>query len=206
MRERRQGSIFRNMNTTIRAISGISHALFRVLPAMLVVLSPLLAGCAALEEKRKAEQMDRNEVRNLRIEADALKNSVKGLEAANVKLVSDMDVLKTDTAKEAAEVRNQLVQLERTVKAMQAAAEEDKKEFEERVVKTIHEIMNKQYQSSSRGKTSAAAGGGNEHVVEAGETLSQIARTYGVTVEAIMKANNLSDAKIRTGQKLVIPK
>jgi LysM repeat protein len=45
------------------------------------------------------------------------------------------------------------------------------------------------------------------HVVEQGETLSEIARTYGITVDAIVQANNLGDADaiIREGQVLVIP-
>jgi LysM repeat protein len=45
------------------------------------------------------------------------------------------------------------------------------------------------------------------HVVQEGETLSEIARTYGVTVDAIVQANDLGDADaiIREGQVLVIP-
>ena len=44
------------------------------------------------------------------------------------------------------------------------------------------------------------------NTVEAGETLSQIAQAYGVTLEAIMQANNLADPnRIIVGQKLAIP-
>lgn len=44
------------------------------------------------------------------------------------------------------------------------------------------------------------------HVVQAGETLSEIARTYDTTVEAVVQANNLQNANaIREGQVLVIP-
>ncbi len=45
------------------------------------------------------------------------------------------------------------------------------------------------------------------HVVQQGETLSEIARTHGVTVDAIVQANDLGDADaiIREGQVLVIP-
>jgi LysM repeat protein len=45
------------------------------------------------------------------------------------------------------------------------------------------------------------------HVVQEGETLSEIARTYGVTVDAIVQANDLGDADaiIREGQVLFIP-
>lgn len=45
-----------------------------------------------------------------------------------------------------------------------------------------------------------------EHVVQPGETLSQIASRYGVTQSAIGIANHISDPKkIRPGQKLIIP-
>ena len=44
------------------------------------------------------------------------------------------------------------------------------------------------------------------HVVKSGETLGKIAQLYGVTVAAIVRANNLSNPNlIQVGQKLVIP-
>ena len=45
-----------------------------------------------------------------------------------------------------------------------------------------------------------------KHVVTAGDTLSSIAVQYGVTVQAIMQANQISDPNlINAGQELVIP-
>ena len=44
------------------------------------------------------------------------------------------------------------------------------------------------------------------HVVQPGETLSSIGRLYGVTYQAIMEANGLTDpGLIAVGQELVIP-
>ena len=44
------------------------------------------------------------------------------------------------------------------------------------------------------------------HVVQLGETLSAIGRLYGVTYQAIMEANGLTDpGLIAVGQELVIP-
>ncbi len=44
------------------------------------------------------------------------------------------------------------------------------------------------------------------HLVTAGETLTQIAARYGVTVQALQAANNLADPNlILTGQTLIIP-
>jgi LysM repeat protein len=49
-------------------------------------------------------------------------------------------------------------------------------------------------------------GGTRSHVVAKGETLSQIAKQYGVTVDEIQKANNIQDAKkLQIGQTIKIP-
>jgi peptidoglycan endopeptidase LytE len=42
-------------------------------------------------------------------------------------------------------------------------------------------------------------------VVRGGDTLSKIASQFGVTVEALMSHNNLTDDLIREGQTLAIP-
>ncbi len=47
---------------------------------------------------------------------------------------------------------------------------------------------------------------GNVYLVAPGDTLSTIARRFGVTVEAIARANNIADvATLRVGQSLIIP-
>jgi LysM repeat protein len=43
------------------------------------------------------------------------------------------------------------------------------------------------------------------HTVAAGETLYGLARRYGVTVDAIRRANDLESDTVRSGQVLVIP-
>ena len=52
----------------------------------------------------------------------------------------------------------------------------------------------------------APAASGSYHRVKAGETLSEIARYYGVTINALKSANGLSNANyIYVGQRLYIP-
>ena len=53
--------------------------------------------------------------------------------------------------------------------------------------------------------TPAQTGSGYNHIVESGQTLSEIARGYGVTVAAIKQANGLKSDNLRIGQKLFIP-
>ena len=53
---------------------------------------------------------------------------------------------------------------------------------------------------------SSGSGKFYEHEVAAGQTLSVIAREYGVSMEDVMQENNIRDASlIRVGQKLLIP-
>ena len=54
----------------------------------------------------------------------------------------------------------------------------------------------------------AVSGAARTHVVKAGDTVGHIARQYGVSVGAVMQANDLDEAKarrIQVGRKLVIP-
>ncbi len=60
-------------------------------------------------------------------------------------------------------------------------------------------------QATATGSVSESSGG-IIHIVQPGETLLQIARRYGTTVEAIVEANNLSDPdNLTVNQELVIP-
>ncbi len=43
------------------------------------------------------------------------------------------------------------------------------------------------------------------HAIKPGDTLSQIARRYGVTADVIRQANNLKGSSIRAGRHLKIP-
>lgn len=55
------------------------------------------------------------------------------------------------------------------------------------------------------GGFSMSASGQQLHTVQRGDTLSHIARAYGVTVGDLKRANNLRSDLIRIGQTLVIP-
>jgi LysM repeat protein len=53
--------------------------------------------------------------------------------------------------------------------------------------------------------TSGGQGNPVVHVVQSGDTLWKIARKYGTTIDAIVKANNLDPNKyLAVGQKLII--
>jgi hypothetical protein len=55
-------------------------------------------------------------------------------------------------------------------------------------------------------KTAPVKGKGRVHVVESGQTLSGIAKRYGVSVDALCEANGIDKASpIRPGQELAVP-
>ena len=72
----------------------------------------------------------------------------------------------------------------------------------EGVSRRVQDLARRQ---SSPGRAAAPTSAG-EHTVQKGETLSTIARDYGITVEDIMEANHISNANlIQVGQALILP-
>lgn len=58
---------------------------------------------------------------------------------------------------------------------------------------------------SSSSNASSQTSGGSSHTVKSGESLNIIANNYGVSVDALMSANNLNGYLIQPGQSLKIP-
>lgn len=64
----------------------------------------------------------------------------------------------------------------------------------------------KEAASSGSGGSSPVAGEGKVHAIEKGDTLGKLADKYGVTLEAIVKANpGIEPTKLQIGQKVRIP-
>jgi LysM repeat protein len=53
--------------------------------------------------------------------------------------------------------------------------------------------------------TPTSTGGLQMHVVQPGDTLFSLARRYGVTVDEIVRANQIAGDSIFVGQQLIIP-
>ena len=59
--------------------------------------------------------------------------------------------------------------------------------------------------STVPGAAPADNGSGEVYTIKSGDTLGRIAKHFGVSVKAIMEANNMSSTKIYVGKKLTIP-
>ena len=101
-----------------------------------------------------------------------------------------------------------LDELQKRIRAVDAARESDKKEIVDSLSKKISAVLAAQPSRSSSTSTQkrSVSNEGYEHEVQPGETLSAIAKAYGVNTADIIQANGLKSADVlRVGQKLFIP-
>lgn len=63
-------------------------------------------------------------------------------------------------------------------------------------------VGNLRPEQEPRGLAARGAGGNGMHTVRRGQTLSLIARRYGLSTQQLMDLNNLADSTIRVGQRL----
>lgn len=169
----------------------------------------ILAVCTVIvlpargQEQTVAQQLSILDERlsKLRADVDALQFSQQQVQQDIKQIQSQMDEVRHAGPSASA---NDLQALEARVKALDAARETDKKVIIDQLAKELAAMS-----GSHSGKTTtppAPATNGSEHVVTTGETLTSIAKSSGVTIADLRKANNLTSDSLKVGQKLVIPK
>lgn len=95
--------------------------------------------------------------------------------------------------------------------ALERKTEADKRETVSRLSTKVETLIKQATPaapppSSSSSGGSQYSGSGYEHIVQPGETLSAIAKAYGVTTKIIIQANRIKDPdRLGVGQKLFIP-
>jgi len=164
--------------------------------AMVAVL--VMAGTAMAQSDQRLAIIDEK--------LDKLRAEVEDLQFRQQKTQQQLDdvqaqinqLRKMDGGPAAADVAG----LEAKIRAIDAAREKDKQVILDTLAKELANLG-----TSRATRPAGAAEGGTEHVVARGETLSTIAKTYGVTADAVAKANGITNPNtIQVGQKLVIPK
>ena len=108
----------------------------------------------------------------------------------------------------------ELQRLQTMIAKVDTARQQDKQIILDEVAKQLDAMTRRSGKSATTKATPTTtpltSGGtetGYEHVVKAGETVTAIAKAYGVSVDAIMKANNLKNpGSLKVGQKLFVPK
>ena len=101
--------------------------------------------------------------------------------------------------------QSEITALQRDIQTLRADRETLKKEITTDLAGRIEKIAVRTNTPAPRPAPTQSRSG-YEHKVERGQTLSEIARGYGKSIDSIMKANNIKDASaLRVGQVLFIP-
>lgn len=178
----------------------------RGLSLMGVALLAVASGCMTMPDQatlaRQQADMDM-----LTEEVQRLREQLRRLELEQQNLARELAALEQTARNAGGTNRAQVEELARQIQVLKAAREQDRKWIIEELSRRVAALMASPPSGSAPARTPVRTSEvGYEHVVEAGQTLSEIARAYGVTVDVIMRANNLKSATIRVGQKLFIPK
>jgi LysM repeat protein len=173
------------------------------------------AGCVTnpSEQRSLAQQQQEDylifqeDMRRMRARLDAMEQEMNRL----IQQVNAATVDQSRTVQSQLQGLNaSMDELQRRIRAVDAAREADKKEIVETLSKRVSSVLATQPSRSSAPAASAprrqVSSEGYEHVVEPGETLSAIAKAYGVRTDDIIQANNMKSADVlRVGQKIFVP-
>jgi LysM repeat protein len=184
---------------------------FRLLP-LAVGLALTGVGCTTVPERDAPPPASQADVGYLREEIRRLTARIDSSEAELGRVQGDVMASQSSqpayaSSAQLQSVQTQLDDLQRQIRALDAARAQDKKEVYDDISKKIATLLKSApAASSSSSKSSKRSASGIEHVVQPGESLSKIAAAYGVTMAIIVQENGLaSPDSIRVGQKLFIP-
>ena len=170
------------------------------IPLLLLSIT-LTSGCLTSHRRERDEKAARSHAQrqNVLSDVDRMKEQLFDSNAGQQDIYRRLDELE-DAQREAARIQEQRIQkLERSLAEQDTAREKDKAEIIDKLSRKMAELV-------ASSAYSAEPTEGYEHVVKKGETLSEIATTYGVKPGAIVRLNRLPNANtIRVGQKLFIP-
>ena len=152
----------------------------------------------------QAEQADSHQVGVLDEKVSRLSAQVEDLQFQQQQLKKDIDAIRAEMQ----ELRKaasgpgsgDLKALEDRINVVDAARQADKKAIIDQLAKELSGM------GSGKSASKPVSSDAKEHVVAKGDTLSGIAKIYGVTIADLKKANNLASDDLKVGQKLAIPK
>jgi LysM repeat protein len=183
----------------------------------------LLAGCFATTKRvelvetdftRRAAWTDerlaqiQGDIEAVRAENEALRQRMDDMSDQIASLGGEVSSRLTELAESDQEVAQQALRASRSADQVEVQREKDREEMLSRMNAILEEVLKENERLSRRvdGLESNALTFGRVHKVAPGESVAGIAQKYGVTVQAIVDANGLSDASlIQVGQELVVP-
>lgn len=176
----------------------------------------LLSGCQYFDGTPFEQKTD-PKVNKLAISTQQTNNEVRHLaeqmaEINRNQIELDMRMQRLEAKGSGGTSSDDIVAIKRDIAMIRAERETLKKEITDDLVARIDKVVSRAGASTPPNKPSPTSTNatrtrtGYNHTVEKGQTLSEIARGYGKTLDVIMKANNLKTINtIRPGQVLFIP-
>ena len=167
------------------------------------------------QSQRQTSEQAGREVAALRVDLHAFQESQKELYAAIVELRLE----NTARAQEIEKLRSLVAALDSRMNSSDGAWRNDMSSFKEKLAQDQQKAMIKltdnmanemakslnQVKQSAESSRPAPAAAGQEYTVQAGDTVSAIAKAFGVAPAALCSANGIKGNVIRVGQKLRIP-
>ena len=181
------------------------------LPAAALLLA---AGCVALNPEPERPLATQDEVNYLRNEIRRQQQLVVSLEqqidqlnatAAQDRYNRDASSANYASGAQVSALQQQVAELQKQVRALDAARATDRAAIYDDITKKVASLVKTSAPAPSK-TSKPISNTGFEHIVQPGESLSKIAAAYGVKMDIIAQANNISNpANIRIGQKLFSP-
>ncbi len=180
----------------------------RLVPSATAMITVLLgvSGCITPMERYQRQAVSQREDMVL-IQEDIrrIEGRLEGLEMETERIRQDLDALRSSRQQlsdsQLRQTEAELSRLESRIDALQKARAEDRDKIIRTVSDKVASLVNSQSAPARRGSRV-----GVEHVVQPGETLSEIAGAYGVRMNVIVRENNLKNPdSLRVGQALFIP-
>jgi murein DD-endopeptidase MepM/ murein hydrolase activator NlpD len=171
---------------------------------VILAYCPLMAASAQGQQQTVAQQLSilDERISKLRADVDALQFNQQQIQQDIKQAQAQMDELRRAGPSASA---NDVQALEARLRAVDEAREKDKKVILDQLAKELAAMSAARGGSAPQSSSSSTATG-SEHVVQKGETLTSVAKSYGVSIADLRKANNLTSDSLKVGQKLVIPK
>jgi len=160
------------------------------------------SGCETLSgrQRRQKEMRLHNDIANLKASVERLEQRLEGIEAGREDVYAQISDSQVNREKSAAQHAARIEELESKL----VAQRKEQALREQKMVSDLSKTMATIIEKNAGGRDPSISG--VEHIVQSGETLSEIAAAYKVKVKAIVKANRMKNPDdLRVGQSLLIP-
>ncbi len=180
---------------------------------LLVLFLFLYTGFAEAYKKRlTAEEVQARlgeEIGNIKIVLSNLRENIDVISERFDRISEEDEKTSESFDKSVKKLLDEIVEIKKELSELTALCEGLERKTEKKIsliIETVtkeNEEIRKQIRSI---KSELVMAAGDYHIVKSGETVSEIARIYGVAISSIMEVNGMDDPhKLYIGQKIIIP-